>query len=329
MTTVQAKLLSIVVPVFNEAGSIGAFCDAIDQVVEKLPTHSGTLLKTEVIFVNDGSGDDTRAEILKQECRFNIGLINFSRNFGKEAAMTAGLREAKGDAVVVIDVDLQDPPSVILEMVSHWFSGKKLVLARRTDRSQDSMSKRITAGWFYKLHNRISDIKIPNNVGDYRLMDRSVVDAVNSLDENRRFMKGLFAWVGFEPVYVDYARTSRSSGESKFSGWKLWRLAVEGITGFSDLPLVIWTYVGAIISSISFIYAGYIVLRTLIWGIDVPGYASLLVGVLFMGGIQIVGIGVLGEYLGRVYAEVKRRPTYIVESRQELPSEEGASLPDA
>jgi glycosyltransferase involved in cell wall biosynthesis len=329
MTMAQAKLLSIVVPVFNEACSIETFCNAVEQIVDNFPAPSGTALNTEVIFVNDGSSDETRAEILRQNRRFKIGLINFSRNFGKEAALTAGLKEANGDAVVVIDVDLQDPPSLIVEMVAHWFDGEKLVLGRRTDRSEDSFLKRLTAGLFYRLHNRISEIQIPNNVGDFRLMDRTVVDAVNSLDENRRFMKGIFAWVGFEPVYVDYARISRSSGESKFSGWKLWRLAVEGITGFSDLPLVIWTYVGAIISSISFTYAGYIVLRTLVWGIDVPGYASLLVGILFMGGIQIVGIGVLGEYLGRVYAEVKHRPIYIVESRRELPSKDKESLPDA
>ena len=329
MTTPKYKLLSIVVPVFNEAGSIDAFCDAVEHVVNDLPAHPDFELKTDVVFVNDGSRDETRAEILKQRRRFKIGLINFSRNFGKEAAITAGLRETNGDAVVVIDVDLQDPPSLIAEMLAHWFDGEKLVLARRTDRSEDSFTKRTTAGLFYKLHNRISEIQIPISVGDFRLMDRSVVDAVNSLDENRRFMKGLFAWVGFEPVYVDYVRASRSSGESKFSGWKLWRLAVEGITGFSDLPLVIWTYVGAFISSISFLYAFYIVIRTMFWGIDVPGYASLLVGILFMGGIQIVGIGVLGEYLGRVYAEVKRRPTYIVESRQELPFEVETKPADA
>ncbi|MEO1920160.1 MAG: glycosyltransferase family 2 protein [Paracoccaceae bacterium] len=329
MTAPANKLLSIVVPVFDEAGSIDAFCDAIEQVIDTLPVGADTALTTEVIFVNDGSKDETRVGILNQKRRFKIGLINFSRNFGKEAAITAGLRGATGDAVVVIDVDLQDPPSLIVELVARWFDGEKLVLARRTDRSEDSFVKRITAGLFYKLHNRISDIQIPNNVGDFRLMDRVIVDAINSLDENRRFMKGLFAWVGFEPVYVDYKRTSRGSGESKFSGWKLWRLAVEGITGFSDLPLVIWTYVGAFISSISFLYAGYTVLRTLIWGIDVPGYASLLVGILFMGGIQIVGIGVLGEYLSRVYVEVKRRPTYIVESRQDLPFEDKVQQPDA
>lgn len=318
MTGSTNKSLAIIVPVFNESGSISPFCSALSATFKQLATKTKIIFDIEVIFVNDGSTDNTKEKILQERYYFDIRVINFSRNFGKESAMTAGIRETSADVVVIIDVDMQDPPSLIVEMVSEWLRGAKLVLARRADRSEDFFLKRITSSLFYRLHNQISEIKIPNNVGDFRLMDRQVVDAVNSLDESRRFMKGLFAWVGFDPVYLNYKREPRNFGSSKFSGWKLWRFAVEGITSFSDLPLVIWTYLGAIISMASFLYVGFIVLRTLIFGIEVPGYASLLVGILFMGGIQIIGIGVLGEYLGRVYSEVKRRPQYIIESQNHV-----------
>lgn len=309
------KKLSIVVPVFNEEDSLESFVRVLQPVIKKLETSAQHPMDTEVIFVNDGSNDQTQRYLLELDAPFAISVIKFSRNFGKEAALTAGLKEATGDCVVIIDVDLQDPPDLIIEMVSHWQKGAKVVLARRVDRSEDSYLKRMTAGLFYRLHNVISEVQIPYNVGDFRLMDASVVEAINSLPENRKFMKGLFAWVGFEPVFVEYSRDARHTGKSKFSGWKLWRFAVEGITSFSDLPLVMWTYVGSVISLTAFFYAGFVVFRTMVWGIDVPGYASLLVGILFLGGIQIVGIGILGEYLGRVYSEVKRRPPYIIESR--------------
>ena len=315
MTGSKNKSLAIIVPVYNEKGSISPFCFALSETFKQLATKTKIIFDIEVIFVNDGSTDNTKEKILKEQHFFDIRVINFSRNFGKESAMTAGIRETAADVVIIIDVDMQDPPILIIEMVSEWLRAANLVLARRSDRSEDFFLKRLTSSLFYRLHNQISEIKIPNNVGDFRLMDRKVVDAVNSLGESRRFMKGLFAWVGFDPVYLNYKRDPRKFGNSKFSGWKLWRFAVEGITSFSDLPLVIWTYLGAIISVASISYAGFIVLRTLIFGIEVPGYASLLVGMLFMGGIQIIGIGVLGEYLGRVYSEVKQRPQYIIESQ--------------
>lgn len=251
-----------------------------------------------------------------------ITVLELSRNFGKEAAMSAGLAEASGDAVAIIDVDLQDPPDLILDMIAHWLDGAKVVLARRNDRSEDGATKRRTAGWFYALHNLMSDVPIPHNVGDFRLMDRDVVNEVNRLPENRRFMKGIFAWVGFAPVVIEYKRASRSRGTTKFSGGRLWRLAVEGITSFSAAPLVVWTIVGVAISALSFVYASFIVLRTLIVGVDVPGYASLLVGILFLGGIQVLGIGVLGQYVSRIYAEVKRRPPYVIAGRHERSSRE-------
>ena len=305
------KLLSIVVPVFNEQEAIPLFIKEIESLI-----HSADLnhpnLEYEVIFVNDGSQDQSLQVILGLQSFITIKVVNLSRNFGKESALTAGLVEAKGDAVIIMDVDLQDPPSLLPDMVQKWLNGSKVVLARRVDRSDDSYLKRQTAQWFYSFHNYIANVKIPPNVGDFRLMDRVVVNAVNSLPENRRFMKGIFAWIGFKADYVDYKRTQRSAGETKFTPWKLWRFAVEGITSFSDLPLVIWTYIGFFISFASFLYASFIVIRTLIFGVDVPGYASLLTGILFLGGIQILGIGILGEYVGRIYSEVKRRPPYVV-----------------
>ena len=275
-----------------------------------------------MIFVDDGSQDGTLDVIASTSWPVEVQLIALSRNFGKEAAMTAGLARAEDDAVVIMDVDLQDPPELVLDMVRAWQGGAKVVLARRTDRSDDGYMKRTSAQWFYRLHNRISNIDIPYNVGDFRLMDRQVVEAVNQLPENRRFMKGLFAWVGFTPVYVDYKRKPRSVGRSRFSGWKLWRFAIEGITSFSEVPLVIWTYLGALISLSSFIYASLIVIRTMIFGIDVPGYASMITIVLFLGGIQVLGVGILGEYLGRVYSEVKRRPPFVIADEIYLPVNE-------
>ena len=310
------KLISIVVPVFNEEDSILGFVGEMECVIFNASMPAG--VEFEILFVNDGSTDQTLRTILAVQSQLKIRVINFSRNFGKEAALTAGIAEALGAAVILMDVDLQDPPALLPEMVQKWLSGSKVVLARRVDRSEDSYLKRITAKWFYSVHNSISNINIPPNVGDFRLMDRVVVDAVKRLPENRRFMKGIFAWVGFDADYVDYKREKRSAGYTKFSPWKLWRFAVEGITSFSDLPLVVWTYVGFLISSTAFVYASFIVIRTLIFGVDVPGYASLLTGVLFLGGIQILGMGIMGEYIGRIYSEVKGRPSYIVADRYEL-----------
>ncbi len=316
-----SQLVSIVIPVFNEEDAIAPFLKAMAQLDGDVRTRFAGKIGLEIVFVDDGSTDATLAAIRSRiGGDLEIRAIELSRNFGKEAALTAGLAEAAGQAVIPIDVDLQDPPGLIGDMIALWLDGAKVVLARRTDRSEDGAMKRRTAGWFYAFHNMISDIRIPANVGDFRLMDREVVNAVNQLPESRRFMKGIFAWVGYEPVYVDYARQPRSAGASKFSGWKLWRFAVEGITSFSEVPLMIWTYVGFVIALLSMIYASFIVLRTVVFGIDVPGYASLLTGILFLGGIQILGIGIIGEYIGRIYAEVKRRPTYVIAARHARPA---------
>jgi glycosyltransferase involved in cell wall biosynthesis len=313
----QPKSLAIVVPVYNEEAGIALFCRETAPLFASLQDQHHLDIK--LIFVNDGSRDTTVDVIAAQAWTVSVQVINLSRNFGKEAALTAGLAHATADGVVVMDVDLQDPPELILEMAALWQNGAKVVLAQRIDRSEDGFLKRISAQWFYKLHNRLSNIQIPYNVGDYRLMDRQVVDAVNQLPESRRFMKGLFAWVGFQPVYVSYKRPPRGAGESKFNYWKLWKLAVEGITSFSEIPLVIWTYIGAFIALSSFGYASVVVLKTLIYGVDLPGYASLITILLFLGGIQILGIGVVGEYVARIYSEVKRRPLFLVESIQTLP----------
>lgn len=300
--------LSLVIPVFNEAATIDLFIARINDVFK----HEA-LIGLELVFVNDGSTDTTLELLLeRQKSDPRIRIVDLSRNFGKEAALTAGLQSASGQAVVPIDVDLQDPPEVILQMIARWREGYEVVLGHRVSRNHDSWAKQVSANWFYRLHNKIADQPLPENVGDFRLMDRCVVDALQTLPESRRFMKGLFAWVGFRTTYVDYERPERVAGETKFNGWRLWNFALEGITSFSTEPLRIWTYLGLFVSLVSFSFAIFIVLRTLISGVDLPGYASLMVAVTFLGGLQLIGIGVLGEYLGRTYIESKRRPVYLV-----------------
>lgn len=300
--------LSLVVPVFNEAEAVDIFIEKVFDVFKN--DHSVYL---EIVFVNDGSTDDTLERLLnRQSEESRIRIVDLSRNFGKEAALTAGLQAAKGQIIVPIDVDLQDPPELILEMIALWRSGYEVVLGRRINRESDSWTKRTFANWFYRLHNKIGNPRLPENVGDFRLMDRTVVESLNNLVESRRFMKGLFAWVGFRTAYVDYVRPERVAGTTKFNGWKLWNFALEGITSFSTAPLRIWTYLGLGVSFISFIFATYIALNVFFAGVDVPGYASLMVAVTFLGGLQLIGIGVIGEYLGRVYIESKRRPVFIV-----------------
>jgi glycosyltransferase involved in cell wall biosynthesis len=297
----------------NEEESVAPFFARLVPVLEAIPG-----LDYELVCVNDGSTDATLERLLRaQERNPAIRVVDLSRNFGKEAALTAGIDAAKGDAVVPIDVDLQDPPEVIPKLVERWREGFEVVLARRADRSSDSWLKRFSAGMFYRMHNSIADELIPEDVGDFRLLTRPVVEAVRSLPERRRFMKGLFAWVGFRTATVDYVREARHAGGSKFNGWRLWNLALEGVTSFSTLPLRIWTYLGLIISAFSLSYAAFILVRTLVQGVDVPGYASLLVSILFLGGVQLIGMGVLGEYVGRMYQEAKHRPIYIVRATYE------------
>ena len=306
--SIKRKSISIVAPFYNEGEGVTLFWTAIREIIDAMPAYD-----FEVICVDDGSRDDTLRKLVSitiQDRRFRV--VELSRNFGKEAALTAGIDAAMGDAVIPIDADLQDPPELISAMIAEWEKGAEVVLARRMDRSTDTYMKRKTAELFYRFHNHLSHIKIPENVGDFRLMDRAAVDVLKRLPERQRFMKGLFAWVGFKTATVDYKRCAREVGTTKFSGWKLWNFALEGITSFSTAPLKLMTYIGGAGTFITLFYALYIVFRTLIHGVDVPGYASLLVAVLFVGSLQLIGIGILGEYVGRIYMETKQRPTYVV-----------------
>lgn len=307
----ETQLLSLVVPFYNEGDAIPAFFARVVPILESVPAAS-----FEIVCVNDGSSDDTLARLLEVS-RYDgrVRVIELTRNFGKEAALTAGIDEAIGDAVIPIDADLQDPPELIPTLVGKWREGAEVVLAQRASRASDTLLKRVTATAYYRVHNFLSDLKIPENVGDFRLMDRAVVNALKQLPERHRFMKGLFAWVGFSTAIVQYERAPRSAGESKFSAWRLWNLALEGITSFSTLPLRSWTYLGSFIAGLAFCYGTYIVARTLILGVDVPGYASVLSLLLFFGGVQLIGLGVVGEYIGRIYDESKGRPIYLVKRR--------------
>jgi glycosyltransferase involved in cell wall biosynthesis len=302
------RLISLVVPMYNETEALGALFSRLDAVLPSLDSYA-----FEIVCVNDGSTDATLEQLTQiAQSRREIVVVDLSRNFGKEAALSAGLAIASGDAIVPIDADLQDPPEVIGEMLAKWEEGFEVVLAKRGDRSSDTAAKRFTARSFYRVHNAVADVKIPDDVGDFRLMDRVVVDALNALPESRRFMKGLFAWVGFRSTTIEYRRDPRSAGTTKFNAWKLWNFALEGIASFSISPLKIWTYVGVVVALFAMGWGGWIAVRTLVWGVDVPGYASLLVAILLLGGLQLVGIGMIGEYLGRAFIESKRRPAYLI-----------------
>ncbi len=299
--------LSIVVPVYNEEDVIGTFLEQIIPIVQSVTANF------EIVFVNDGSRDRTYAiieEVHQRDPR--IRGLDLSRNFGKEAALSAGLDHAIGDAVIPIDVDLQDPPTLIPEMVERWRQGYDTVVAVREDRASDTWLKRTSANLFYRLMGRLSVVPIPPNAGDFRLLDRQVIEALQKLPERTRFMKGMFAWVGFSEYRIGYIRQPRALGTSKWRYWKLWNFALEGIFSFTTLPLRIWTYFGFLVSSLSFVYILFIIARTLIYGVDVPGYASLVVLLVFFSGINMVGLGILGEYVGRIFIETKRRPVYLV-----------------
>lgn len=302
-------MLSIVVPSYNEEEVLPEFFLRMEKVLKDVTEDY------EIVCVDDGSSDTTLALLqLGHSKDPRIKYIQLSRNFGKEVALTAGLHAATGDAVIPIDADLQDPPELIGEMVEKWREGVKMVVAVRSDRGSDTTMKRFTAGAFYKVIRSISDVPIPDNAGDFRLMDRVVVDALKILPERTRFNKGLFAWLGFTQAVITYQRPARVAGTSKWRYWRLWNFALEGIFSFSTLPLRIWTYLGALVAIGSIIYSIQIVVKTLIYGIEVPGYASLATMQLLFSGLIMIGMGIMGEYLGRVFMEVKRRPLYLVEN---------------
>jgi glycosyltransferase involved in cell wall biosynthesis len=300
-------MISVVAPAYNESENIEPFYKRMSNVLNSLTT------KWEIICINDGSKDDTLEKLLSLNSKNkNVKVINLSRNFGKEVALSSGLDYATGDIIIPIDIDLQDPPELIEEMIHLWNQGYDVVYATRIKREGESHFKKLTASLFYKLISKISHIDIPQDTGDFRLIDKKVLIELKRLKETHRFMKGLFSWVGFKQVSLPYERKPRHLGTTTFNYWKLWNFAIEGITSFSIAPLQLATYFGAAVSLFAFIYTIIIVGKTLILGADVPGYPSMMVTILFFGGIQLLSIGIIGEYVGRIYNEVKQRPLYII-----------------
>lgn len=301
-------LLSVVIPAFNEESGIAEFHRRLSSVMEKVG------LQWEAIYVNDGSGDGTLAMLRKLRIGdSHIGILNLSRNFGKEIAMTAGLDHARGDAVVVVDADLQDPPELIPELVAGWREGFDMVYAQRRKREGETWLKRITALLFYRLVRRAGDVELPSEVGDFRLMSRRHVDAVLRLRERHRFLKGLFCWVGFPSKAVLYDRSPRYADTTKWNYWRLWNFALEGITSFTIVPLKVAMYIGLLVAAFAVVFGGYIVIKTLLFGNPVAGYPSIMAVMLFLGGTQLITLGLIGEYLGRIFNETKSRPLYLVE----------------
>lgn len=304
----MTRTVTVVVPAFNEGEAIRAFHERLLQALELLDED------WTVLYVDDGSTDDTVSQIADLRDRDNrVGLMRLSRNFGKEIAITAGLDHAEGDAVIVMDADLQDPPELVPDLVAEWRDGWDVVYGRRSAREGDSLAKRFTAHGFYRLMRRVSDTAIPEDVGDFRLMDRRVVEALGQLRERNRFMKGLFSWVGFRQRELPYRREARHAGQSKWSYWRLWNYALDGITSFTVAPLKIATYLGLLTALGAFVYGSWIIVKTLVYGADVPGYPSLMVVILFLGGIQLIALGIIGEYLGRLFMESKQRPLYLID----------------
>jgi polyisoprenyl-phosphate glycosyltransferase len=305
----KPPVLSVIAPVKDEEEAIAPFVARVSAVLDEIADGGNW----EILFVDDGSTDETIGVIATAHFREpRVRAISLSRNFGKEAAITAGLEHARGQAVVPMDVDMQDPPEVLIEMVAKWREGYEMVFGVRRNRASDSLPKRLTADLYYRAHNRISKDRIPINAGDFRLLDRKVVEAIRKLPERNRFMKGLFAWAGFRQTAVEYDRVERSIGATKFNYWQLWTLALDGITSTSTVPLRIWSYLGGLIAVFALGFASFLVIDTLIFGNPVPGYASIMVSVLFLGGVQLISLGVLGEYVGRILTETKQRPLYVV-----------------
>ncbi len=310
------RLLSIVVPVYNEEEVVGALYRRLSATLAAIP------MRWEVIFVNDGSRDRTM-DVLRELRVINeqIAVVELSRNFGKEVALSAGLDFAQGDAVVVIDADLQDPPELIQEFVKWWTEGYDVVYAKRVSREGETILKKVTAFLFYRFIRKMSEVSIPEDTGDYRLLSRRAVDSLKRLRERHRFMKGLFAWIGYPQKEVPYTRDPRHAGRTKWNYWKLWNFALEGITSFTSLPLKLSTYLGFIVAAGSLVYATVMVYKTVMYGNPVAGYPSLMVIILFLGGVQLISLGLIGEYLARVFDESKQRPLYLV--KQYLPPTNG------
>ncbi|HLO75535.1 MAG TPA: glycosyltransferase family 2 protein [Magnetospirillum sp.] len=304
-----APVLSLVVPMFNESGNVDGLFARLTEVV------GGLGVSYEIVCVDDGSRDDTVARVVDHHRRDpRIKVVELSRNFGKELALTAGLRHATGQAVVMIDADLQHPPEVIGEMLDKWRQGYEMVIALRRGRDDESAFKRNSAEAFYRLFAQVSEVRLPRGAGDFRLLDRKVVDVLNAMPEHTRFMKGLYAWVGFRQTTIPYDVAPRAAGVTKFNAIRLFRLAIDGIISFTSVPLKVWTFIGMLVAIFALLYGLLFIVKTLVLGIDVPGYPSLIVAIMFFSGVQLISLGVIGEYLGRVFTEVKNRPLFVVRS---------------
>jgi glycosyltransferase involved in cell wall biosynthesis len=307
-----APELSIIIPVKDEEEAIAPCVERVKAALASSDVGD----RYEILFVDDGSSDGTLEVIRRLNASDKqVRAISLSRNFGKEAALSAGLDHARGRAVVPLDVDLQDPPEILPAMIAKWRDGFEIVYGVRNNRDTDSLPKRLTADLYYRAHNLLTHDKIPEHAGDFRLLDRKVVDVISAMPERNRFMKGLFAWAGFRQASVSYVREPRRVGQSKFNYWKLWTFALDGITSASTVPLRMWSYIGASVALLALGYAVFVVIRTFLFGTDVPGYASLMVAVLFLGGLQLLSLGVLGEYVGRILIETKARPLYVIRER--------------
>ncbi len=319
----EAPRLSVVVPLYNEALNIEAFFQRL------VPVLDGLDLRWEVVCVDDGSRDDTLAALLRLRQRYpRIKVIGLSRNFGKERALSAGLAHARGDAVIPIDADLQHPPEVIPEMLAKWRDGYDVVYAVRRRRTGQSWLGRMQARAFYWVFDKLSEVPLPREVGDFRLLDRKVVEVINSMPERTRFMKGIFAWVGFRQTGVPYEQEERQHGTSRWQFMRLLSFAFDGLVAFSDYPLRVWALIGSIISGFAFFYIVVRLVRTMLYGIDVPGYESIIVIMLFLGGVQLITLGILGHYIGRVFNEVKGRPLFIVRERYGFDDDQPATAAD-
>ena len=317
------QLLSVIVPVHNESAVLSTFHARMRSIMEE------TGHPFEIIYVDDGSSDDTLAQLQRlRDDDTAVAVLELSRNFGKEVALSAGLDHAGGEAIILIDADLQDPPELVHSFLQEWKNGYDVVYGKRIDRRGDSRLKILSARYFYRVLNYLSDVEIPEDVGDFRLLSRRAVEALVSFPERHRYMKGLYAWIGFPQKAIPYVRQPRDSGASKWNYWRLWNFALEGITSFSDVPLKIATYLGAVTSGFALVYALFLLVRTLIWGNPVPGYPSLIIAVLFLGGVQLICLGIIGEYLARTYQETKGRALYFVKGYHPSDSGRDRERPD-
>ncbi len=313
------RLLSVVIPAFNEEAGL-------ERLLARLrPVLDGLGLAWEVLIVDDGSSDGTRQTLknLNASDRRLKGLV-LSRNFGKESAMAAGLRYARGDGVVVMDADLQHPPELIADFVAYWREGYDIVYGQRLDRAADSLAHRWGARLYYAAFRRLTRTVLPAGAGDFRLLDRKAVDAINHMGERARFTKGLYAWIGFRSLGVPFQVPARVAGKTRWRPRELLRFGIDGLASFTTIPLKVWSYIGLLISLLAFAYAMTFLIKTLIYGTDVPGFPTLIISVMFFAGVQLLSLGIIGEYLGRVYEEVKGRPLFLVDEGFGIDAEEGA-----